>query len=65
MIFGKKELLKAGEPRSCDQVRMIQKKGWLSQLQLQEIRRLQKIVKIILKLNKRKKTEQTLNLYDR
>ena len=40
MLFGMKELLKAGEPRLCDQVRMIQKKGWLSQLQLQEIRRL-------------------------
>ena len=64
MLFGKKELLKAGEPRLCDQVRMIQKKGWLSQLQLQEIRRLQKIVKM-LKLDKRKKTEQSLNLYDR
>ena len=64
MLFGKKELLKAGEPRLCDQVRMIQKRGWLSQLQLQEIRRLQKIVKM-LKLDKRKKTEQSLNLYDR
>ena len=35
-----KGLFQVGEQRFCDQVRMIQKKGCLSQLQLEEIRRL-------------------------
>ena len=35
-----KVLFQVGEQRLCDQVRMIQKKSWLSQLQLQKIRRL-------------------------
>ena len=33
-------LFQVGEQRLCDQVRIIQKKDWLSQLQLEEIRRL-------------------------
>ena len=33
------EFFQAGEQRLCDQVRMIQKKGWLSQLQLKTIKR--------------------------
>ena len=36
----RKRLFQAGEQRLCDQVRMIQKKGQLPQLQLEEIRRL-------------------------
>ena len=40
MVFGKKVLLQVGEQRLCDKVRMIQKKSWLSQLQLPKIRRL-------------------------
>ena len=46
-----------------DQVRMTSKKGWLSQLQLEKIRNLQKVMKIVLKLSKRNKIEQALNLY--
>ena len=33
-------MFQVGEQRLCDQVRMIQKKGWLSQLQLEQIKRL-------------------------
>ena len=39
--FWKEEgLFQVGEHRLCDQLQMIQKKGWQSQLQLEEIRRL-------------------------
>ena len=38
-FWKEKRLFQAGEQRLCGQVRMIQKKGWLSQLQLEEIRR--------------------------
>ena len=34
-----KRLFQIGEQRLCDQVRMIQKSGWLSQMQLEEIGR--------------------------
>ena len=33
-------MFQAGEQRLCDQLQMIQKKGWLPQLQLEYIRRL-------------------------
>ena len=39
-FWGKKGFFQVGEQRLCDQVRMIQTKGWLSQLQLEKIRRL-------------------------
>ena len=39
-FWKEKGLFQVGEQRLCDQVRMIQKKGWLSQMQLEEIRRL-------------------------
>ena len=41
-FWKEKGLFQAGEQRSCDQVQvqMIQKKGWLPQLQLEDIRRL-------------------------
>ena len=38
-FWKEKRLFQAGEQRLCGQVRMIQKKGWLSQLQLEEIGR--------------------------
>ena len=38
-FWKEKRLFQAGEQSLCGQVRMIQKKGWLSQLQLEEIRR--------------------------
>ena len=37
-FWKEKGLFQVGEQRLCDQVRMIQKKGWLSQLQLKQIR---------------------------
>ena len=37
-FYKEKGLFKVGEQRLCDQLRMIQKKSWLSQLQLDEIR---------------------------
>ena len=39
-FWTEKGLLQAGEQRLCDQMQIIQKKGWLSQLQLEEIWRL-------------------------
>ena len=39
-FWKEKGLFQVGELRLCDQVRMIQRKGWLSQLQLEEIKRL-------------------------
>ena len=39
-FWKEKVLFQVGEQRFCDQVRMIQKKSWLPQLQLQKIRRL-------------------------
>ena len=39
-FWKEKGLFQVGEQRLCDQVRMIQKKGWLSQLQLEQIKRL-------------------------
>ena len=39
-FWKEKGLFQVGVQRLCDQVRMIQKKGWLSQLQLEEITRL-------------------------
>ena len=39
-FWKEKGLFQVGEQRLCYQVWMIQKKGWLSQLQLEEIRRL-------------------------
>ena len=38
-FWKEKRLFQAGGQRLCGQVRMIQKKGWLSQLQLEEIGR--------------------------
>ena len=41
MLFGKeKGFFQVGEQRFCDQVRMIQRKGWLSHLHLEKIKRL-------------------------
>ena len=41
MLFGKeKDFFQVGEQRFCDQVRMIQRKGWLSHLLLEEIKKL-------------------------
>ena len=40
VFWKEKGLFQVGEQRLCDQVRMIQKKGWLSRLQLEEMRRL-------------------------
>ena len=37
-FWKEKGLFQVGEQRLCDQVQMIQRKGWLSQLQLEEIR---------------------------
>ena len=39
-FWKEKGLFQVGELRLCDHVRMIQRKGWLSQLQLEEIKRL-------------------------
>ena len=39
-FWKEKGLFEVGEQRLCDQVRMIQKKDWLSQMQSEEIRRL-------------------------
>ena len=39
-FWKEKRLFQVGEKGLCDQVRMIQKKGWLSQQQLEPIRRL-------------------------
>ena len=39
-FWKEKGLFQVGEQRLSDQVRMIRRKGWLSQLQLEEIRRL-------------------------
>ena len=39
-FYKEKGLFQVGQQRLCDQVQMIQKKGWLSQLQLEEIKRL-------------------------
>ena len=39
-LWKEKGLLQVGKQRLCDQVQMIQKKVWLSQLQLEKIRRL-------------------------
>ena len=39
-FWKEKKRLKEGEQRLCEQVQMIQKKGWLLQPQLKEIRRL-------------------------
>ena len=39
-FWKEKVLFQVGEQRLSDQVRMIRRKGWLSQLQLEEIRRL-------------------------
>ena len=39
-FWKEKGLFHTGEQRLCDQVRIIQKKGWLSQLQYEETRRL-------------------------
>ena len=39
-FWKEKGLFQLEEQRLCDQVRMIQRKGWLSQLQLEEIKRL-------------------------
>ena len=44
-LWKEKGLFQVGEQRLCDQVHMIHKKGWLSQLQLEEIRRLEKCSK--------------------
>ena len=41
MLFGKKKgLFQVGEQRLYDHMRMIQRKGWLSHLQLEEMKRL-------------------------
>ena len=40
-FFLKRKRVQVGEKRLCDQVRMIQKKGWLSKLQLEKIKRLE------------------------
>ena len=39
-FWKEKGFFQVGEQRLCDQVRMIQRKSWLSQLQLEEIKRL-------------------------
>ena len=39
-FWEEKGFFQVGEQRLCDRVRMIQRKGWLSQLQLEEIKRL-------------------------
>ena len=39
-FWKEKGLFLVGEQKLCDQVLMIQRKGWLSQLQLEEIKRL-------------------------
>ena len=46
----------------CDQVRMIQRIVWLSQMQLEEIKRLVESGENNVKANKMCKTEQALNL---
>ena len=41
-FWKEKGLFQVGEQIFCDQVQMIQEKGWLSKLQLEEIRKLEK-----------------------
>ena len=41
-FWKEKGLFQVGEQIFCDQVQMIQEKGWLSKLQLEEIRKLVK-----------------------
>ena len=55
-------LFQVGEQRLCDQVQMIQRIVWLSQLQLEEVKRLVESGENNVKANKMCKTEQALNL---